>query len=188
MSRWTTSPFEAQAHLDGVHLGALVAGRDLDQGVFDLSANPDGMKLNGRALLASIPSKLDAAMDFRAGPPTQVVQSVTASAQPDARQLAAAGLDATSVMSGPAQMQAVLNERRSGQGDVAVTADLTGAELFVSQLEWRKPRAVSAKASARLLLDHDRLTGIDGGQARWRRPHGARKRAIQWRNVVRIPS
>jgi hypothetical protein len=101
-------------------------------------------------------------MDFRAGPPTQVVQSVTASAQPDARQLAAAGLDATSVMSGPAQMQAVLNERRSGQGDVAVTADLTGAELFVSQLEWRKPRAVSAKASARLLLDHDRLTGIDG--------------------------
>ena len=55
----------AQAHLDGVHLSALVAGRDLDQGVFDLSANPDGMKLNGRALLASIPSKLDAAMDFR---------------------------------------------------------------------------------------------------------------------------
>jgi hypothetical protein len=151
----------AQAHLDGVHLSALVAGRDLDQGVFDLSANPDGMKLNGRALLASIPSKLDAAMDFRAGPPTQVVQSVTASAQPDARQLAAAGLDATSVMSGPAQMQAVLSERRSGQGDVAVTADLTGAELFVSQLEWRKPRAASTKASARLLLDHDRLTGID---------------------------
>jgi AsmA-like C-terminal region len=55
----------------------------------------------------------------------------------------------------------VLSERRSGQGDVAVTADLTGAELFVSQLEWRKPRAASAKASARLLLDHDRLTGID---------------------------
>ncbi len=151
----------AQAHLDGVHLSALVAGRDLDQGVFDLSANPDGMKLNGRALLASIPSKLDASTDFRAGPPTQVVQSVTVSAQPDARQLAAAGLDATAVMSGPAQMQAVLSERRSGQGDVAVTADLTGAELFVSQLEWRKPRATSAKASARILLDHDRLTGID---------------------------
>jgi AsmA-like C-terminal region/Protein of unknown function len=152
----------AQAHLDGVHLSALVAGRDLDQGVFDLSANPDGMKINGRALLASIPSKLDAAMDFRAGPATQVVESVTVSAQPDARQLAAAGLDATSVMmSGPAQMQAVLSERRGGQGDVAVTADLTAAELFVSQLEWRKPRAAQARASARVLLDHDRLTGID---------------------------
>ena len=63
---------QVQAHLDGVHLGALVAGRDLDQGVFDLTANAEGMKLSGRALLASIPAKLDAAMDFRAGPPTQV--------------------------------------------------------------------------------------------------------------------
>ncbi len=32
---------QAQAHLDGVHLGGLVAGRDLDQGTFDLSANTD---------------------------------------------------------------------------------------------------------------------------------------------------
>ncbi len=155
---------QVQAHLDGVHLGAVAAGRDLDQGVFDLSANPDGMKLNGRALLASIPAKLDAAMDFRAGPPAQVVQNVTVSGQPDARQLAAAGLDATSVLSGPAQMQAVLSERRNGQGELSVAADLTGAELAVSQLEWRKPRDVWAKASARVLLDHDRLTGIDAVQ------------------------
>ncbi|HME23488.1 MAG TPA: AsmA-like C-terminal region-containing protein [Acetobacteraceae bacterium] len=155
---------QVQAHLDGVHLGGLVAGRDLDQGVFDLNANTDGMKLNGRALLASIPAKLDVAVDFRAGPPTQVTQSVTASAQPDARQLAAAGLDATSVLNGAAQVQAVLSERRNGQGDVAVTADLTGAELVVEPLEWRKPREASAKASARVLLDHDRLTGIDAVQ------------------------
>ena len=80
-------------------------------------------------------------MDFRAGPPTQVLQSITASGQPDARQLAAAGLDATSVMTGPAQMQAMLTERRNGQGDLAVAADLTAAELIVAPLEWRKPRA-----------------------------------------------
>ncbi len=48
---------QVQAHLDGVHLGAVAAGRDLDQGVFDLSANPDGMKLNGRALLAVDPGE-----------------------------------------------------------------------------------------------------------------------------------
>ena len=45
----------AQAHLDGVHLAAIVAGRDLDQGVFDLDANPDGLKLNGQASVAAIP-------------------------------------------------------------------------------------------------------------------------------------
>jgi hypothetical protein len=154
----------AQAHLEGVHLGALVAGQDLDQGTFDLSANVDGMKLSGRALLASIPARLDATMDFRAGPPTQVVQSVTVSGQPDARQLAAIGLDATSIVTGAAQTQAVLTERRNGQGDVGVTADLTGAEIAVSPLEWRKPREAPAKASARVLLDHDRMTAVDDVQ------------------------
>ena len=61
-------------------------------------------------------------------------------------------------------MQAVLSERRNGQGDLAVTADLTGAELVVAPLEWRKPRDATAKASARVLLDHDRLTAIDAVQ------------------------
>ncbi len=126
------------------------------------------MKLSGHALLASIPARLDAAMNFRAGPPTQVVQSVTVSAQPDARQLASAGLDATSVLSGPAQMQAVLSERRNGLGDVAVTADLTGAELFVSPLEWHKPRAapgegVGAPAVGPRQADRHRRREARGG-------------------------
>ena len=45
----------AQAHLEGVHLAGIVAGRDLDQGVFDLDANADGLKLNGQASVAAIP-------------------------------------------------------------------------------------------------------------------------------------
>jgi hypothetical protein len=154
----------AQAHLTGVHISAAAAGRDVDQGVFDIDATTDGMKLNGRALLASIPARLDAAMDFRAGPPTQVLQSITVSGQPDARQLATAGLDATSVLTGPVQLQAALTEHRNGQGDVAVTADLASAELVVAPLEWRKARDIAAKASLRLSLDHDRLTGIDNIQ------------------------
>jgi hypothetical protein len=67
-------------------------------------------------------------------------------------------------MSGPVPVQAVLSERRNGQGDVAVTADLTAAELAATPLAWRKAPEVPAKASARLLLDHDRLTGIDAVQ------------------------
>ena len=157
-------PVQVQARLDGVQLGGLVAGHDLDQGALELSANNDGMKVSGRALLASIPAKLDAAMDFRAGPPNQVVQSVTVSGQPDARQLAAIGLDATPLLSGTAQVQAVLTGRRNGQGDVAVTADLTGRNCAVEALEWRKPRDAAAKATARLLLNRDQLTAIDAVQ------------------------
>ncbi len=102
----------AQAHLDGVHLSALVAGRDLDQGVFDLSANPDGMKLE-QARSAGVDSVEAGCGDglSRWSADADLVQSVTASATArDARQLAAAGLDATSVMAGPAgDMQAVLS-------------------------------------------------------------------------------
>jgi len=151
----------AQAHLEGVHLSAIAAGRDFDQGVLDLDATTDGLKLTGRGLLAAIPARLDASMDFRAGPPTQVLQSVTVSGQPDARQLAVAGLDATSVVSGPMQLQAILTERRNGRGELAVTADLSGAELIAPGVQWRKPRDVAAKASAHVALDHDRLAGID---------------------------
>jgi len=155
---------QVQARLDGVHLGRLIAGRDLDQGTLDLTANNDGMKVSGRALLAAIPAKLDAAMDFRAGPSTQVVQTATISGSADARQLAAAGLDATPLLSGMTQLQAVLTERRNGQGDVMVNADMTAAELTLNALEWRKPRDAAAKASARITLKRDELTGIDSVQ------------------------
>lgn len=154
----------AQGHLAGVHLSGVAAGRDLDQGVLDLDATADGLKLNGRALLAAIPARIDAVMDFRAGPQAQVLQSVTVSGQPDARQLAAAGLDATSVLTGPVQLLATLTERRNGQGELAITADLTTAELTAAPLEWRKARDAPAKAAARLTLDQDRLTGIDNIQ------------------------
>ena len=151
----------AQSHLDGVHLSGVVAGHDLDRGVLDLDVTNDGLKLNGQALVASIPAKLDAAMDFHAGPPTQVLQSITVSGRPDAKQLAAVGLDATSMVSGPLPLQATLTERRNGQGEVAVSADLTQAVLMVEPLAWRKTAGQSAKASARLMLEHDRLTSID---------------------------
>lgn len=154
----------AVAHLEDVHLGSVVAGRDVDQGVFDLDATGIGMKLTGRSLLAGIPATLDANMDFRAGPPNQVVQSVTVSGQPDSRQLAAAGLDAAPLLNGPTALRATLTEHRNGAGELAVGADLSGATLSLAQLEWRKPADVSAKLSVRLALDHDRLTRIDALQ------------------------
>lgn len=154
----------AQAHLDNVHLGSVVAGHDLDQGSFDLDANADSMKLSGKATLAAIPAAIDATMDFRAGPPTQTVQTVTISGRTTAAQLAAAGLDTTSVVSGPMQLNATLTERRNGLGELAIASDLTAAELSVAALDWHKPGNATAKASARLTLDHDRLTRLDAVQ------------------------
>ena len=155
-----------QAHLSGLHLSRVAAGHNLDQGAIDLSAGSDGMTLNGEALLAGIPAQLQASMDFRAGPPGQVVQRMTVSARPDTRQLAAAGLDASDVLAGPIPLSATVTERRNGTGTVEVKADLTPTSLSVEPLGWRKPEGKTAKADGVLLLDHDRLTGIDPIQLR----------------------
>jgi hypothetical protein len=139
----------------------VVAGHDLSGGTLDLVADDDGLTVKGKAQLAGIPASLDAAMDFRAGPPTQVLQRVAVTGRPDAKQLAAVGLDATDLLAGPIGLQAVLAEQRNGSGSVSVDADLTGATLTVAPLEWRKPTGAAAHATARVRLQNDRLDGID---------------------------
>ncbi len=151
----------AHAQLTGVHLDAVAAGRDLDRGRLEMDATNDGLTLKGQAALAGIAAQLDASMDFRAGPPTQVVQRVTASGRPDARQLAGAGLDATSLVSGPVPLQVVLTEQRNGVGALELQADLTPTTLSVEPLAWSKPAGTAANGSARVRLVHDRLDGID---------------------------
>ncbi|HEY6433909.1 MAG TPA: AsmA-like C-terminal region-containing protein [Acetobacteraceae bacterium] len=151
----------AQARLTGLHLAGIAAGRDLDQGTIDLSAGNTGLAVNGDALLAGIPVQVQASMDFRPGPPAQVVQRVTLSGRPDARQLAAAGLDPGDVLIGPVPLTATLSERRNGSGSIQAQADLTPTALSVQPLGWRKPAGTPARAEATLALDHDRLSGID---------------------------
>jgi hypothetical protein len=151
----------ARAHLDGAHLGGVIAGRDLDQGALDLDVTQNGLTLSGTATLAGIPANLNASMDFRAGGPAQVLQRVSASGRPSARQLAAIGLDAGAALDGTVGLDATLSERRDGAGDVAVTADLKSAAVTVAPLVWNKPAGAAATVSARLLLSHDRLTGIE---------------------------
>jgi hypothetical protein len=68
------------------------------------------------------------------------------------------------VVDGTLGLDATLIERRDGSGDVAVTADLTPASMAVTALEWRKPSGVAMTASGRLVLSHDRLTGIENLQ------------------------
>jgi hypothetical protein len=150
-----------QMHLDGARLTGLVAGRDLDKGNLDIAATSDGLTLKGQAEIAAIPTTLDAQLDFRAGGPAQVVRRIVASGRADAGRLAAAGLDAGDVLSGPVALQATLTERRNGQGEIQASADLTGAGLYASPIEWRKPAGQKASASARLRLQNGRMVGID---------------------------
>ena len=110
------------AHIDHAALAGLLVGRNLSDGALDIAADNDGLTVKGNARLGGIPAALDVAMDFRAGPPTQVLQRATINGRPDAKQLTAAGLDVTDFLSGPIGLQAVLTEQRDGTGGVAVNA------------------------------------------------------------------
>jgi hypothetical protein len=149
------------AHVDKAFLGDVVAGRDLSGGSLDLVADDDGLTMKGQALLADIPANLDVAMDFRAGPPTQVLRRVTVTGRPDAAQLAADGFGVTDLLAGPIGLQAMLTEQRDGTGSVSVYADLASAVLTVAPLDWHKPPGAAAHATAQLRLQNDRLDGID---------------------------
>ena len=147
--------------LTEARLAGLVAGRDLDHGALDLSADPNGLHLAGQATLAGIPAQLTAEIDFRAGPPTQVVQNVSVSGTLDATQLAALGVDAGPFLGGAAKVAAHAALRRNHTGQISAEADLAGATLTLAALNWQKPRGGAAQATARLTLDHDRIASLD---------------------------
>jgi hypothetical protein len=148
------------AALNKAHLSGVVAGQDLDDATLLLDVDTSHLSVKGNGRLAGIAANIDGMMDFRAGPPTQVLQRFQATGQATAQQLAAAGLDTGGALAGEIGVTAVLSEYRSGDGEVTADADLTQAELNVAPLAWRKRVGVAAKASARLVLSKDKLVSI----------------------------
>ncbi len=154
----------ASGQTSGLRLGGLVAGRDLDRGELAVDASADALKASGRATVGGIPAALTLDMDFKPGPPSQVVQRATATGVATARQLVAAGLDPGSVIGpGTGSFTASYQSRRDGQGEVRVQADLQNAALALAG--WKKPPGQPTSASARLVLNADHLQAISDLQA-----------------------
>ncbi len=158
---------QATGTTTGLRLARLVAGRNLDGGDFSFSVSNDGLSLAGRAAIAGIASQVKAAMDFRAGPPSEIVQSATITAATSAAALAAAGLDTAGLdngrtLTGPIGLHAAWQQQRSGAGSLAVKANLAAATLTVPQLRWIKPAGTQATAQGQVQLAGDRITAISG--------------------------
>ena len=143
------------------HLSAFVAGRDVDQADLDLEVTNDGMTVKGRGLLANIASQVDGMLDFREGPPTQVLRRIAVTARPGAGQLSAAGIDSLDMLLGEVALSAVYTERRNGEGEITVDADFTPSVLVASPIGWRKPSGVAARGTARVVLSKGRIRAIE---------------------------
>ncbi|MBV8456065.1 MAG: hypothetical protein JO122_05565 [Acetobacteraceae bacterium] len=151
----------AHGQVSGLRLSDVMAGQTLSGGSFELAADNKGLTMDGQAALNNLPARIGAAMDFRGGPPIQVLRTVKISAVVDAGRLAAFGLDAGGFITGSLPVSATVTEQRNGVGQVAAQVDLGGAGLGIAPLGWRKPEGASAIADFELLLDHNRLERID---------------------------
>jgi hypothetical protein len=156
-------PIAATADLAGVHLGRIAGGYDLDGATLAVKVNDDGLSMTGRGMVAGIEADLGQQMDFRDGPPDQVVQHVTATGSATQAQLAAAGLPSGAVQvlsAGTAGLKVEYTGRRDDHGSLQLDADLSGAAL-TTPFGWSKPAGRPAEAGALMLLEQGRLTGIE---------------------------
>ena len=156
-------PISATATLAGVHLGGIVGGRDLNRAALALKVTGDGLDLDGHGEVAGIPAKLALDMDFRAGPPGQVVQHLTAEGSVTGAQLVKAGVPDTAssiITGGQAGLRVDYAGHRDGTADIRLDSDLARAALS-TPLGWSKPAGPAATAGAHVRLDHGRLTGLD---------------------------
>jgi hypothetical protein len=154
----------AVSHLTDVRIPHLVAGKPLDGGVFDVDVTTQGLTLNGPARLAGLPSTLAVTMDFRNGPPSQIVQHVIMTTTNDAKALSAAGLDTQGLLAGMVAANLDYTEQRDGHATLKANADLKDA-VVTTPLGWSKPAGPAARFEAQAQLNHGRLIGFDGIKA-----------------------
>ena len=162
--------------LNKVHLTGIVVGRDLDDGAVGLDVDTAHLSIRGTASVANIPATIEALMDFRPGPPTQVLRKYSASGRPTARALADAGLSTGDVLTGEIGINLVFSEYRERRCRPDRGRRSTPTQIAVSPLGWRKPSGVAAKATGRLTLvegQGDRPRSGVGGRPR---AGGARRR------------
>ncbi len=154
----------AKGTLSDVHLGGAVAGRDLDDGRLKLAVDTNQLTLGGRATVAGIPADFTYMNDFRAGPPTQVLERVSAKATASAHALRGAGMPGWLMTGGSASLVLGYTRLRDRSAGVDVSADLSQAVL-ATPAGWSKPAGEAATASASLLLQGDRLIAINAVRA-----------------------
>jgi len=151
----------ATAQLRQLRVAEAVMGRALDRGSLDLAVDNDGLRVAGTAHIAEIAARIAVEMDFRAGPPGQVVLRENVTARATTQQLAALGLLHEDLARGTVALDVRGERRRNGQGRVTLRADLRDAALAIEPLSWSKPAGQNAGADAVLRLSGDNLEAVE---------------------------
>lgn len=150
---------KARSQMTAVHLGNVVAGRSLDQARLTVSADTEGLAVEGDGLVSGIAAQLRYAMDFRSGPPDQVTEQAHVRGVVSTDALRHEGLDPSDNVEGSGRLAVEYAAHRSGAAQVSLGLDL--ADLAVSTPVWSKARGLPAHAEATIGLQHGHLVSVD---------------------------
>ena len=150
-----------QAQLAQLRLADVVMGKTLDRGTATLTVDNSRLRATGDAQLGGIPAQLAVEMDFRPGPPAQVVERVRANARPDASRIREFGLDLDGFVEGPVGVQVLMEKRRDGEMKLHIAGDLKDSRMILSPLAWRKAPGTGASAQADLRVSGEALRSVD---------------------------
>ncbi len=150
----------ATAKTVGLKLAGIAAGHDIDNGNLTIDAAADGLHASGSVSVAGIPAQAKLDLDFRAGPPTQVLQKATVSGTVEAKQLAGLGVDPGEFLTGSMSVNATLAIQRDGEGEAKIDADLERAGLALGAFGYAKAPGKPANLSATVKLAGDKLAEI----------------------------
>ena len=151
----------ATGQVANAHLGAIAAGRDLDNGQLTLDVTNDGLAVSGTAQFDHMPGKLAVNMDFRTGPPSQVTTHAAITLRATERDAKAAGLNAIGLNAGAMSLALDYAERRDAGATIKVNADLKEAG-FATPLGWTKVVGTSGHFEGQAILSHGKLVGLEG--------------------------
>ncbi|RFD20696.1 hypothetical protein DY926_04465 [Komagataeibacter melaceti] len=153
----------SHADLGEVHLGNVVVGRPLDNGSLGIDATMNGLLLQGRGVLAGIPSNVIYTMDFRSGPMVHAVESASLQGRVTPEGVRRAGFEMGEHFAGSALLEVDYDRYVGGKAQVDIDLDLARAALAIPI--WSKKPGQPANASVELDLDHGRITGIENIRA-----------------------
>lgn len=153
-----------QARLEQVRIARALLGQDISRGVFDLTADTDGLRIQGNAQVAEVQARLGVEMDFRPGNAQQVVSRESLATRAEARQLAALGLDLRGVVDGPVAVEARQETRRGGQARLTLRTDLREAALTLDAMGWSKARGQPAALEAALRLQNGAVQALESAR------------------------
>jgi hypothetical protein len=154
----------ADVTVGDLRIPGLGAGQRLDQGEARIEVTERGLAAAGTARIADIPARIELALDFTSGPPTQVIERLRVEAQRAPAPALARALPALAALGprGQADVTLAIETRRNGRAEVEIAADLARMALALAPLGWSKPAGRPGRVEAVLRLQAGRLVAADG--------------------------